>query len=599
MGKIRRLDAHVVNQIAAGEVVDRPASVVKELVENALDAGARRIQVRLEDGGKALIEVADDGWGMDPEDLALAFAPHATSKIAALGDLEHVASLGFRGEALASIGSVSRARIVSRARGASAGAAVENREGELTAVTPAAASAGTVVRIENLFGHVPARRKFLRTAQTEAGHVSDLMERLALAWPEVGFTLAHGERTLLDAPPGEDRRARIERLHGPEIARALLRVQSKDGALEVEGWVSPPSLTRGDARMEQVFLNGRHVRDKTLAHALREAYRDLMPPGGRHPIAFLFLACDPGQVDVNVHPAKAEVRWRDPSAAHAAVRRAVRQVLEGARPGTALGTRALAGHPLAGQGAGLEALTQTVEMTFGYGAGRAHATSEHGGSVCLHEGETALAHAEPQVAAAATREETARPLRPVGQTLGTYLVLEGQDEIVLVDQHALHERVLFERINERLNRTGALEVQRLLVPSVVTLGGAGAARLAEEQDFLRTLGWLVEPFGPGALAVHGVPAVLRHPDPQAALSEVLELLERGKKDGLDRASLISSAVDRLACRAAVMAGDTLHPDEVVALMEQAESLNHAHSCPHGRPTRLTLSRTDLERWFHR
>ncbi len=600
MGKIRRLDAHVVNQIAAGEVVDRPASVVKELVENALDAGARRIQVRLEDGGKALIEVADDGWGMDSEDLALAFAPHATSKIAALGDLEHVASLGFRGEALASIGSVSRARIVSRARGAAAGAAVEDREGELTGVTPAAASVGTVVRVENLFGHVPARRKFLRTASTEAGHVSDLIERLALAWPEVGFTLTHGERTLIDAPPGEDRRARIERLHGPEIARALLHVQSQDGALEVEGWVSPPSLTRGDARLEQVFLNGRHVRDKTLAHALREAYRDLVPPGGRHPIAFLFLACDPGQVDVNVHPAKAEVRWRDPSAAHSAVRRAVRQVLEGARPGTALGASAHAGRASSGHDGGLAALAETVEMTFGPGVGRAashpghagheHSAYEQAGAVCVHEGESAFVHAEPTAG---------RPLRPVGQTLGTYLVLEGQDEIVIVDQHALHERVLFERINERLNRTGSLEVQRLLVPTVVTLGGAGAARLSEEQDFLRTLGWLVEPFGPGTLAVHGVPAVLRHPDPQAALTEVLELLERGKREGLDRASLISSAVDRLACRAAVMAGDTLHPDEVVVLMEQAEALNHAHSCPHGRPTRLTLSRKDLERWFHR
>jgi len=609
VGKIRRLDPHVVNQIAAGEVVDRPASVVKELVENALDAGARRIQVRLEDGGKALIEVADDGWGMDPEDLALAFAPHATSKIAALGDLEHVASLGFRGEALASIGSVSRARIVSRARGEAAGAAVEDREGELSGVTPAAATAGTVVRIENLFGHVPARRKFLRTAQTEAGHVSDLLERLALAWPEVGFTLTHGERTLIDAPQGEDRRARIERLHGPEIARALLHVQSQDGALEVEGWVSPPSLTRGDARMEQLFLNGRSVRDKTLAHALREAYRDLMPPGGRHPIAFLFLACDPGQVDVNVHPAKAEVRWRDPAGAHAAVRRAVRQVLEGARPGTALGTRTLAGHPLAGGAGALAALTETVEMTFGYGAGRAaapsgheahvHAGAEPGPAGCVSEGVTALAQADPAGSVPATARTTEQRLRPVGQTLGTYLVLEGEDEIVLVDQHALHERVLFERINERLNRAGSLEVQHLLVPTVVTLGGAGAARLAEEQDFLRTLGWIVEPFGPGALAVHGVPAVWRHPDPQAALSEVLELLERGKKEGLDRAALLSNAVDRLACRAAVMAGDKLHAEEIVALMEQAESLNHAHSCPHGRPTRLTLSRKDLERWFHR
>ncbi|MFM8386345.1 MAG: DNA mismatch repair endonuclease MutL [Planctomycetia bacterium] len=625
MARIRRLDPHVVNQIAAGEVVERPSSVVKELVENALDAGARRIRVRLEDGGKALIEVADDGWGMDPDDLQLAFAPHATSKIVAVGDLEHVASLGFRGEALASIGSVSRARIVSRAREAASGHAIEDREGEVGAVTPAAAQQGTVVRVENLFGHVPARRKFLRTAQTEAGHVADLLERLALAWPAVGFTLLHGERTVLDCPPGEDRRARIERLHGPEVARALLHVQAPGTVPSLEGWISPPTLTRGDQRLQQVFLNGRHVRDKTVLHALKEAYRDLVPPGGRHPVAFLFLACDPARVDVNVHPAKAEVRWRDPGAAHASVRTALRQALEEAAPG-----RSIAPAP---SGPVLERLAQTVEMVFGRGsaapAGAVPGAARPGGASCTHDhGTEAGAWPGPPAGQAATGavaeqgsglrqgggageagpraagQHAAAPaapagLRPLGQALGTYLVFEGPEEIVLVDQHALHERVLFDRINARLEAAGQLEVQYLLVPSVVTLGAAAAARLEEEQAFLRTLGWVVEPFGPGALAVRGLPAVLRRPDPQAALDEVLEVLEQGRKEGLSRTALLGSAVDRMACRAAVMAGDVLHPDEVLALMAQAEALNHAHSCPHGRPTRLVLSRRELERWFHR
>jgi DNA mismatch repair protein MutL len=601
VGRIQRLDAHVVNQIAAGEVVERPSSVVKELVENALDAGAKRIQVRLEDGGKALIEVADDGGGMDPDDLALAFAPHATSKIRAVGDLEHVASLGFRGEALASIGSVSRARIVSRARAAQSGHAVEDREGLVGDVVPAAASSGTVVRVEGLFAQVPARRKFLRTAQTEAGHVADLLERLALAWPDVGFTLRHGERTLLDVPPGDDRRTRVERLHGPELARALLHVDEAHGVPAIEAWVSAPHLTRGDARLQQVFLNGRHVRDKTVAHALKEAYRDLVPPGGRHPIAFLFLSCDPALVDVNVHPAKAEVRWRDPAGVHAAVRRSLRAVLEAAAPGTpipATGTRA-GPTPLA-------SLAETVEMVFGRGVGRpAQPVGEPGfpshahGTACLHDAPGASEDASIPPAPPASAPKERLPLRPLGQALGTYLVLEGADEVVLIDQHALHERVLFDRINARLERAGELEVQRLLVPSVVTLGASAAALLEQEQDLLRTLGWHVEPFGPGTLAVHGVPAVLRHPDPQAALGEVVEVLEQGKKEGLTRAQLVSGAVDRMACRGAVMAGDRLHPEEVLALMAQAEALNHAHSCPHGRPTRLTLSRIDLERWFHR
>jgi DNA mismatch repair protein MutL len=603
VGRIRLLDPHVVNQIAAGEVVERPASVVKELVENALDAGAKRVVVRLEEGGKALIEVADDGWGMDEEDLALAFAPHATSKVASVADLEHVASLGFRGEALPSIGSVSRARIVSRPAGAPVGAAIEDREGRLGAVTPSAASPGTVVRVEHLFGAVPARRKFLRSAATELGHVSDLLERFAVAWPAVGFALVHDGRTLLDCPPGESRRARLERLHGPEVARALLEVRADDGVPSVEGWVGPPALTRGDARLEQVFLNGRHVRDRTVTHALREAYRDLVPPGGRHPVAFLFLGCDPALVDVNVHPAKAEVRWRDPSAAHAAVRRAVRAVLEGARPGTPLTVRTEArAEPR------LSSLAASVEWAFraGIGARPAGACTEAHPHRPEAGAAAAVAEAAPPAPAApraaddpAAVRAPGHGLRPIGQALGTYLVLEGRDEIVLVDQHALHERVLFERIQERLRRAGALEVQTLLVPAIAHVGAAGAARLAEERAFLTTLGWHVEPFGPGAVAVHGLPAVLRRPDPEAALHEVLDVLEDGRKECLDRAALVSSAVDRLACRAAVMAGDALHPEETLALLEQAEGLEHAHSCPHGRPTRLTLARGDLERWFHR
>jgi DNA mismatch repair protein MutL len=603
MGFIRTLPPEVVNQIAAGEVVERPASVVKELVENAIDAGATRVAVRIAEGGKARIEVSDDGRGMDEEDLALAFLPHATSKLADVSDLEHIGSLGFRGEALASIGSVSRAAIVTRAREARAGSVVEDRRGDVTPVRPAAAPPGTLVSVEGLFADVPARRKFLRSAATEAGHVADAMARFALAYPEVSFSLETDGRAVLSCEAGEGRLARIARCHGDDLARALVVARSPGGdpapaghGLAVEAWISPPGHSRGDARLLQTYLNGRFIRDRTVAHAVREAYRDLVPPGHRHPVAFVFLSCDPARVDVNVHPTKAEVRWRDSSAVHETVRRVLRAALEAARPGVDVRLPAPAGRGVP---------TSTVaaaEFAFTNGVGRpAHAervaegAAGYGGG-CSERHDHAPWDAPPTPAGA---PRPAEALRPLGQALGTYLVLEADDGIVLVDQHALHERVLFDRISARLNETGRLEVQAMLVPAVVHLGGADAARVEEEKDLLATLGWHVDAFGDGAVAIHGCPAVLRRADPGEVFREVLSVLDGGRRDGLDRAALVSTVVDRMACRSAVMAGDALHPDEVLALLEQAERLNHAHSCPHGRPTRLRLSRRDLERHFHR
>ncbi|MFO0934351.1 MAG: DNA mismatch repair endonuclease MutL [Planctomycetota bacterium] len=620
MGRIRALPVHVVNQIAAGEVVDRPASVVKELVENALDAGARRIEVRLTEGGKARIEVRDDGCGMDPDDLAAAFLPHATSKLASVEDLDHIASLGFRGEALASIGSVARATITSRPAGAVTGGFVEDREGALSEVRPAAAAPGTVIVVEGLFAGVPARRKFLRTAATELGHVVDTLERFALSFPEAVFLVEHEGRPVVTTAAGEGRRARIGRFHGDDLARSLLEARSADDApVHVEAYLSPPGVTRGDARLQQVYVNGRYVRDRTVGHALREAYRDLVPPGDRQPIVFLFLTCDPARVDVNVHPTKAEVRWRDPSVVHETVRRTLRAVLEGARPGVDVGAAATGVRPSTieaaefgflhgggGQGAGREARWGAGAPGSAWAGGgatafppapapghdHAHEHAHEHGHGPAHA--PAHDHALPHGGTAGARER----LRPVGQVLTTYLVLESEDGLVIVDQHALHERVLFDRISDRL-RTGALEVQHLLVPAVVTLSRAEAARIHEERELIAKLGWEVEAFGDDAVAVRAVPAVLRRPDPEGLLHELLSLLESGRREGLDRAALLSAVVDRMACRGAVMAGDPLHPDEVLALLAQAEALNHAHSCPHGRPTRLAMTRRDLERYFHR
>ncbi|MDF1701925.1 MAG: DNA mismatch repair endonuclease MutL [Planctomycetota bacterium] len=608
MGRIHVLDPHVINQIAAGEVVERPASVVKELVENALDAGATRIEVTVREGGRDLIEVQDDGHGMPPEDLETVFLPHATSKISDVEDLRHIASMGFRGEALASIGSVARASIVSRQHDAEEAWRVENLEGVIGAVAPAGGSPGTIVRVEQLFARVPARRKFLRTPGTELGHIKALIGRCALAFPHVGFRLRQGTQVLLEAPPEQDRRLRIAQVHGDDVARALVHARATEGEPTLEAWIGPPSFTRRDAKLEQVFLNGRHIRDRTVAHAIREAYRDLLPPGGRRPVAFVFLGMDPGRVDVNVHPGKTEVRWRDPSAVHRAVRRTLRAALEDVAPGLSVplpGGPVEHGHDHAhDHGA---ARSAAVEQAFLTGAGRP-AVAERGfafrpsvaSPAALAQGAPAATEPGARTAAEAEGPRTSiGGLRPVGQLLGTYLVLEGQGELVLIDQHALHERVLFDRINARLRQEGNLEVQRMLVPAVVHLEPADLARLLEARDVLQTLGWILEPFGEDAVAVNGIPAVLRRPDPEGALEEMIELLERGQRDGVDRTHLVSEAVDRMACRAAVMAGDALHTDEVMALLEQAEALNHSHSCPHGRPTRLTMTRGQLERWFHR
>lgn len=601
MPRIRALDPHVVNQIAAGEVVDRPASVVKELVENALDAGATQIDVSILEGGRARIEVSDNGWGMEPEDLRRAFLPHATSKVEAVGDLEHVGTMGFRGEALASIGSVAHVTITSREPGADEAWRIENRFGEIGDVVPAGGAPGTVIAVDTLFARVPARRKFLRTPQTEGGHISDLMGRFAVAFPHVGFRLAHGSRTVLTCPRDETRRGRIERVYGADVARPLLEVEAHGEEPTLHAFIGPPSHTRRDGRMEQVYLNGRFVRDRTALHALREAYRDLLPPGGRRPIAFVFLSCDPSRVDVNVHPAKAEVRWRDPGATHRVVRRALRQALEEAGPGIPvdLGQAPAVPEPFADQ---QTAFVPQPAMRRGTSYVQPTWTPSPASTAGTVQESAAASSATPPAAPipdAGGLRTSKEGLRPLAQALGTYLLLEGEGELVLVDQHALHERVLFDQINTRLREEGRLEVQRLLVPEVVHLEPASVARLTESADILETLGWLVEAFGEDAVAVQGVPAIMRRPDPAGALAEILEILERGQRDGLDRTALVSETVDSLACRSAVMAGDTLHPEEVIALLEQAEALNHSHSCPHGRPTRLTMSRASLEKWFHR
>ncbi len=554
MARIRVLAAEVANQIAAGEVIERPASVVKELVENALDAGATELRVDVEEGGRKLVRVTDDGAGMEAEDLPLAFAPHATSKLGSAAELFRIATYGFRGEALASIGAVSRARIASRRReGEGAEIVVEN--GEAGEVRPAACAPGTLVEVRNLFQNVPARRKFLRSVEAETEHVAEAFGRFAVARPDLRFELSvDGERRHALAPA--DRRSRIGVFFGEELAESLLEAEGPG----FRAWLAPPEHSRIGARGMAFYLNGRFIRDRVLLRAVHEAYREMIPHG-RSPVSFVFLEMEPGEADVNVHPTKIEVRFRNVWALHDRLAAALRSRLLGAdlAPRVAPGEAAEA--PLQ-----IPAARQVVEFFSGAGAS------------------APAVEAPPLVSTG----------RRVFQVHDRYLVEEVEDGIRLIDQHALHERVMLEEFRRDYARA-AIARQRLLIPAVVELGPERRARLDGARELLESFGVEVEDFGRDAVAVRAVPALVAEQDPAALLLDFLELAEEGEGEvpGLER------ALEFMACRAAVKFGRRLAPEEIARLLEDAAGLDYSASCAHGRPTAIKLSLRDLERFFQR
>jgi DNA mismatch repair protein MutL len=572
---IRILPPEVVNQIAAGEVIERPFSVVKELVENSLDAGARRIAVELRDGGRTLIRVTDDGSGFSPADLALAFVGHATSKLAASSDLERIASLGFRGEALASIGAVARASIRSRRAQDGAGVEIDCAGGAMGEVRPCGAPPGTTIEVRDLFYNLPARRRFLRTPQAERARVQDMLVRLALARLEVDFTLLADGREALRLPGGEDLAARIERCFGRALAGNLHAVERRAGDYHVAGLVGDPDAARRDATLELLWINGRCARERGSVHAIRQAYREYLM-GGRLPVYFLMLTAPPDRVDVNVHPAKAEVRFVQAreicgflhdAVQHALARRGARAAGGAASAGAAL-PRARSGFP---------------EL-----------------SASLFGPPQPLPASVREAAAPLSTAERPHPFRALRarrclQVHDLYLVVEGEDGMVVVDQHALHERILYERLRAR---AGSARVQRLLVPEIVELTPIDKAWLLEARELLATEGFLLEDFGGNSIAVQGLPAVLG----AAAPGRVLETFLRGDGAGDVRPRARAAIVERfhsMACRAAVMSGDRLTEEEALALLEDARGLEHPHNCPHGRPTVLTFGRVELEKYFRR
>lgn len=642
--EIRVLPALVVNQIAAGEVVERPASVVKELLDNAIDAGAGRITVELEQGGVELIRVTDDGGGIEPEQLALAVHPHATSKVRDAQDLDTIATMGFRGEALASIASVSRLSIRSRVEGEDAAAVIEVEGDQVRPVRPDAGPVGTRVTVRNLFFNTPARRKFLRTAQTERTHCLDIVRSLAMSHPAIGFRVEVDGSTVLDLAPNQSAKERAFAIIGREHEGQYVEVAADrfDDArgLALWGLAGLPALAGATTKKQFVFLNGRPIRDKSIIHAVREAYRGLIEPG-RHPAVLLMLEMSPGAVDVNVHPAKTEVRFRDQSLVHRVVYRAVQEALRGQdltpaatfgggfrfeRTDTVREPAAVEPKPrrvdeflerLSAQGGAqtgfdyqqlkqavdedrlaMEAERQRIaerEQRLREEAERVRSEAQAAALATDHLRSARVRDAEGQGALPAVR-----PADRVLQVHNSFLVTQDEQGLVIIDQHALHERVMFEKLKDRIAMKGALESQRLLMPEIVETSEARVDLLEQTGDLFERLGIEAHATGPRSVGVQAFPSFLfeKGVEPGAFVSE---LLERCEAEGfaLGSEEALHEILDMMACKAAVKAGDKLSDEELGELIKLRAQIERSSNCPHGRPTAIRLSVGELERQFGR
>ena len=576
MPAIRILPAHTVNRIAAGEVIERPAAAVKELIENALDAGAARIAVALDAGGIDRIEVTDDGTGMDAASLALSVLRHATSKLPD-EDLVRIATLGFRGEALPSIGAAARLTITSRPRDATHASEIRVEGGEVSDVAPAAGAPGTRVVVRDLFFATPARRKFLKHPRTEADHAEAAVRRLALAAPSVAFRLESDGRIAFDLP-AQDRADRVAALFGAEAADAMVEVAGERGTLRIAGYACSPAVTRATGAAQALTVNGRPVADPVLKGAVRVAYRDVIA-SGRHPVVALWLDLPPDELDVNVHPAKHELRFRDVGAVRSLVIGSLQRALAGGA-GTSLPAPRPSLH-LAHSRAPYPVAYRSVPLP-----GMAEAPLAFGASPA--------ARMLP-----ATEPRAEHPLgAPVAQVLDTYVIAVASDgSLVLVDQHAAHERLTHEALREQM-LAGGVRSQPLLLPAVVDMAPADASRLLARGDELSRLGLEIEAFGPGAVLVRALPAALGSPEPGPLLRDLADELEE-----LDEATALTARLDaviaRLACHGSIRAGRRLNGAEMDALLRQMEATPRAATCSHGRPTFLKLTKAEIEKLFGR
>lgn len=623
---IRPLPDILINQIAAGEVVERPASVVKELVENAIDAGASRVDIDLEEGGVRLIRIRDNGSGIAPEQLPLAVSRHATSKIADLDDLESVATLGFRGEALPSIASVSRFTLASRRAHDEHGSALQIEGGKIGEVTPRAHAPGTTVEVRELFYNVPARRKFLRAERTELGHIEEWLRSLALARPDVELRVSHNGKASRRYKPGDlYSDARLAETLGEDFANQAVRVDHSGAGLRLHGWIAQPHYSRASADQQYLYVNGRSVRDRSVAHAVKMAYGDVLYHG-RQPAYVLFLELDPTRVDVNVHPAKHEVRFRDSRLVHDFVYRTLKDALADTRAGmSAQEIGAVPAHPV--DASATPMASSAGASGFGLVRGPAPGSGSGGGGgfsgwrpqqpLGLQVADAPAAYAALYAALSGAERGATLPPMPsenglpvtsadagvpplgyaIAQLHGIYILAENAEGLIVVDMHAAHERIGYERLKNAHDGIG-LQSQPLLVPITLAVGEREADTAESEAETLAALGFEVTRAGPGSLHVRSIPALLAHAEPEGLLRDVLtDLREHGQSRRV--ASARDELLSTMACHGAVRANRRLTVPEMNALLRDMEITERSGQCNHGRPTWARFSLAEIDRWFLR
>ena len=624
---IRELPTSVINKIAAGEVIERPASVVKELLENSVDSGASSIELSIENGGIDLIRICDNGCGIPREELQLAVTSHATSKITDADELFRVGTFGFRGEALASIAEISQFIIRSRTVDSDCGYELIVNGGHSEPINACGVPQGTTMEVRNLFYNTPVRRKFLKTAQTERGHVAEAFTRIALANPEIHLKFLHNGKIQQDLPPTDNWRSRIGDFFGPEISDNLIRVESEIEDTRIDGFVVDPSVSRANNRMQYLFLNGRYIRDRSLQHALSEAYRGLLMTG-RYPITFLRLDMPPQMVDVNVHPAKLEVRFLDSGKLYSQLLGVIRNRFLTtdltARAELSLERRSLENRTGSDQTAtqtmgssrnefqlGRDQTNSQERLDFHHDVPKRDWTTQPQPAVATPSISSATPDFRPypQLSSHSNLEAGSYPpedlaeATPTGmapralQVHNTYLISETEEGMVVIDQHALHERIIYEQLREKV-LAGRLESQKLLVPEPVPLPPAEAAAVLDHSDLLDQLGLVVEPFGGDTVLVSSYPAMLANHNPAEMLKGIIELLlDDGRQ--IDQRDLVDELLHMISCKAAIKAGDKLTPEEINDLIEHRNYCQDAHHCPHGRPTALVFSREELDKRFKR
>ena len=584
MGQIVVLDRNMINMIAAGEVIERPASVVKELLENSLDAGAAKIIVSIEDGGRKLISVTDNGCGMDAEDLASAFEPHTTSKIKTTRDLQAISTLGFRGEALASIASVAQIKAISRTQGSTGGSCIEIDCGTKSDISPCSTDYGTTVQVRDLFYKLPARRKFLRTANTEMGHITEYFTRIALANCDLDMILIHNGRELYRLGAKEGLSHRIAELFSSEIAENLIETKSDEKTLHIFALLGKPRISRTNNKFQYVFLNGRFIRDKFISHAIKEAYRTNLEPN-RYPVIFLFIQMPCEDYDVNVHPTKIEVRFYNANLVHSQILGCLREKLlavdfqtQAKLPPTTYSAQSEHGQKIA------DAMAEffkkhrpipTQQQQFGFRSATRPSIMADSRSIA----------------------PIAKDTRKVIQIHDSFIVAQTNDGFIIIDQHALHERIMYEELHRRI-RSSNLESQKLLIPESFELTEAQVETIKTNTELIEKLGIELTPFGPKAMAIQAFPTLLAKAAPVNFVQDLIDLLTE-KGPTLDAESLLDEVLNMAACKAAIKAGQKLSDVEIEQLLADKETVESSTRCPHGRPTTIKFSLDELEKQFKR